>query len=66
MFIRSTAAPEKFVERLQKESTVTTGALNVIASQSCVRRLTKASPFPELFLQKYEELKSKKFVILHI
>ncbi|KAK2587013.1 hypothetical protein KPH14_010977 [Odynerus spinipes] len=60
----STAAPEKFVEKLQRESTVTTGALNVVASQSCVRRLTKTSPFPELFLQKYEELKSKKADLL--
>ncbi|XP_008203440.1 gamma-tubulin complex component 2 isoform X2 [Nasonia vitripennis] len=61
----STSAPEKHVERLQKEGATTNPvALNTIATQSCVRQLAKNSPNPELFIKKYEELLSKKVDLL--
>lgn len=57
----SSSAPEKHVERLQKEGATTNPvALNHVATQSCVRQLAKNSPNPELFIKKYEELLSKK------
>ncbi|XP_003703274.2 gamma-tubulin complex component 2 isoform X2 [Megachile rotundata] len=61
----SSSAPEKHVEKLQKEGVPTSAsALTVVASQSSVRNLAKHSPRPELFLQKYEELKAKKVDLL--
>ena len=61
----SSSAPEKHVERLQKEGVPTgASALTIVASHSCVRNLAKSSPAPELFLQKYEELKAKKVDLL--
>lgn len=49
------------MERLQKEGiTNNTNVLNTVATQSCVRQLSKESPHPEQFLKKYEELKGKK------
>jgi len=47
------------LEKLQKESLTT---LNVVAPHSCIQHLAKISSVPELFIQKYEELKSKKLV----
>lgn len=65
--IRSSSAPEKHVERLQKEGVPTSAsALTVVASQSSIRNLAKNSSVPELFLQKYEELKAKKLIFLYI
>ncbi|XP_043799976.1 gamma-tubulin complex component 2-like isoform X1 [Apis laboriosa] len=61
----SSSAPEKHVEKLQKEGIPTSAsALTIVASQSSVRNLAKNSPVPELFLQKYEELKAKKVDLL--
>ncbi|XP_076621442.1 gamma-tubulin complex component 2 isoform X1 [Colletes latitarsis] len=61
----STSAPEKHVEKLQKEGIPTSAsALTIVASQSSIRNLAKSSPVPELFLQKYEELKAKKIDLL--
>ncbi|XP_015437164.1 PREDICTED: gamma-tubulin complex component 2-like [Dufourea novaeangliae] len=61
----SASAPEKHVERLQKEGVPTSAsALTIVASQRCIRNLAKNSPIPELFLQKYEELKAKKIDLL--
>ncbi|XP_058800560.1 gamma-tubulin complex component 2-like isoform X2 [Phymastichus coffea] len=61
----STAAPEKHVERLQKDGAINNPiALNTVATHSCIRQLTKNSPNQELFLKKYEELKSKKVDLL--
>ncbi|XP_076230836.1 gamma-tubulin complex component 2 isoform X2 [Calliopsis andreniformis] len=61
----SSSAPEKHVERLQKEGIPTsTSALTIVASQSCIRSLANNSPIPDLFLQKYEELKAKKVDLL--
>ncbi|CAD1472109.1 unnamed protein product, partial [Heterotrigona itama] len=61
----SSSAPEKHVEKLQKEGIPTSaGALAIVASQSSIRNLAKKSPVPELFLQKYEELKAKKIDLL--
>lgn len=61
----SPTAPEKHVERLQKEGVPTNAnALTIVATQNCIRHLAKNSPVPELFLQKYEELKSKKIDLL--
>jgi len=34
----------------------------MIAPHSCIQHLAKISSQPELFIQKYEELKSKKLV----
>ncbi|XP_029174888.1 gamma-tubulin complex component 2-like isoform X2 [Nylanderia fulva] len=59
----SESAPEGHLEKLQKEC-VTTNALNTVAPHSCIQHLAKISPQPELFLQKYEELKSKKVDLL--
>ncbi|XP_032680668.1 gamma-tubulin complex component 2-like isoform X2 [Odontomachus brunneus] len=59
----SETAPEEHVEKLQKESS-TTNALNTVAPQSCIQHLSKHSLQPELFIQKYEELKSKKVDLL--
>lgn len=65
--ISSSSAPEKHVEKLQKEGIPTSAsALTIVASQSSICNLAKNSPIPELFLQKYEELKAKKLVILSI
>lgn len=62
--IRSSSAPEKHVEKLQKEGVPTSAsALAIVASQSSICNLAKKSPVPELFLQKYEELKAKKLVL---
>ncbi|KAG7187912.1 hypothetical protein KM043_013877 [Ampulex compressa] len=61
----SSAAPEKHVERLQKEGIPTgSNALCLVASQNCLQCLAKNSPMPEHFLRKYEELKSKKVDLL--
>ncbi|CAK9804480.1 Gamma-tubulin complex component 2 [Anthophora plagiata] len=61
----SSSPPEKHVEKLQKEGVPTsTNALTVVASQCSIRNLAKNSPVPELFLQKYEELKAKKVDLL--
>ncbi|XP_033201163.2 gamma-tubulin complex component 2 [Bombus vancouverensis nearcticus] len=61
----SSSAPEKHVERLQKEGIPTSAsALTIVASQSSICNLAKNSPIPELFLQKYEELKAKKVDLL--
>lgn len=57
----SETAPEEHVEKLQKESS-TANVLNTVAPQSCIQYLSKHSLQPELFIQKYEELKSKKLV----
>lgn len=57
----SESAPEEHLEKLQKEC-ITANALNTVAPHSCIQHLTKISPQPELFVQKYEELKSKKLV----
>ncbi|KAL0101794.1 hypothetical protein PUN28_019142 [Cardiocondyla obscurior] len=59
----SESAPETHLEKLQKES-LTANALNVVASHSCIQDLAKISFQSELFLQKYEELKSKKVDLL--
>ena len=63
--ISSSSPPEKHVERLQKEraNSVALSTQNV-ATQSCVRQLAKLSPNPELFLNKYEELESKKYDLI--
>ena len=60
-FFSSESAPERHLEKLQKES-LTTNTLNVVAPHSCIQHLAKISSVPELFIQKYEELKSKKLV----
>ncbi|XP_011499905.1 PREDICTED: gamma-tubulin complex component 2-like [Ceratosolen solmsi marchali] len=61
----SSSAPEKHVERLQKEGAITNPlTLNTVATQSCVRQLITNSPNSELFIKKYEELKSKKVDLL--
>ncbi|XP_017885284.1 gamma-tubulin complex component 2-like isoform X1 [Ceratina calcarata] len=61
----SSSAPEKHVEKLQKEGIPTSpSALTMVASQSSIRNLARNSPVPELFLQKYEELKAKKVDLL--
>ncbi|XP_014224531.1 gamma-tubulin complex component 2-like isoform X1 [Trichogramma pretiosum] len=61
----SSSAPEKHVEKLQKEGSATNVVtLNSVATQSCVRQLAKNSPNAELFIKKYEELKSKKVDML--
>ncbi|XP_060820423.1 gamma-tubulin complex component 2-like isoform X2 [Bombus pascuorum] len=61
----SSSAPEKHVEKLQKEGIPTSAsALTIVASQSSICNLAKNSPIPELFLQKYEELKAKKVDLL--
>ncbi|XP_012273660.1 gamma-tubulin complex component 2 isoform X2 [Orussus abietinus] len=61
----SASPPEKYVEKLQKASASgTASALLSIPTQSCVRKLAKTSPNPDLFLQKYEELKAKKVDLL--
>ncbi|CAL1689551.1 unnamed protein product [Lasius platythorax] len=59
----SESAPEGHLEKLQKEC-VTTNALNTVAPHSCIQHLAKISSLPELFVQKYEELKSKKVDLL--
>jgi hypothetical protein len=59
IFFSSESAPERHLEKLQKES-MTANALNIVAPHSCIQYLAKNSTHPELFLQKYEELKSKK------
>ncbi|XP_014475537.1 PREDICTED: gamma-tubulin complex component 2-like isoform X2 [Dinoponera quadriceps] len=59
----SETAPEEHAEKLQKESS-TANALNTVAPQSCIQHLSKHSLQPELFIQKYEELKSKKVDLL--
>lgn len=59
--LRSESAPERHLEKLQKES-LTANALNSVAPHSCIQHLAKISSEPELFLQKYEELKSRKLV----
>ncbi|EZA59060.1 gamma-tubulin complex component 2 isoform X2 [Ooceraea biroi] len=59
----SESAPERHLEKLQKESS-NTNTLNTIAPHSCIQHLAKNSSQPELFLQKYEELKSKKVDLL--
>ncbi|EGI64216.1 PREDICTED: gamma-tubulin complex component 2-like isoform X1 [Acromyrmex echinatior] len=59
----SESAPERHLEKLQKES-LTTNTLNVVAPHSCIQHLAKISSVPELFIQKYEELKSKKVDLL--
>ena len=59
----SESAPEGHLEKLQKEC-VTTNALNTVAPHSCIQHLAKISSQPELFVQKYEELKSKKVDLL--
>ncbi|OAD55185.1 Gamma-tubulin complex component 2 [Eufriesea mexicana] len=61
----SSSAPEKHIEKLQKEGIPTSAsALTIVASQSSIRNLAKSSPVPELFLQKYEELKARKVDLL--
>ncbi|XP_014217679.1 gamma-tubulin complex component 2-like isoform X2 [Copidosoma floridanum] len=61
----STSSPEKHVEKLLKEGAKSSPVgLSTDATQSCVRQLAKNSPNPELFLKKYEELKSKKMDML--
>ncbi|XP_028047082.1 gamma-tubulin complex component 2 isoform X2 [Monomorium pharaonis] len=59
----SESAPERHLEKLQKESS-TANALNAVAPHSCIQHLAKISSQPELFIQKYEELKSKKVDLL--
>ncbi|XP_051155643.1 gamma-tubulin complex component 2-like isoform X1 [Leptopilina boulardi] len=60
----SSAAPEKYVEKIHKEATNSPSTLNPVITQSCIRQVAKNAPNPELFLQKYEELKSKKVDLL--
>ncbi|XP_033216784.1 gamma-tubulin complex component 2 isoform X3 [Belonocnema kinseyi] len=62
--LSSTAPPEKYVEKIQKEATTSPSTLNPVVTQSCIRHVARNSPNPELFLQKYEELKSKKVDLL--
>ncbi|XP_011257254.1 gamma-tubulin complex component 2 isoform X2 [Camponotus floridanus] len=59
----SESAPEEHLEKLQKEC-ITANALNTVAPHSCIQHLTKISLQPELFVQKYDELKSKKVDLL--
>ncbi|XP_046488183.1 gamma-tubulin complex component 2 isoform X1 [Neodiprion pinetum] len=61
----SSSAPEKYVEELQKRCSRSSDlAISNVATQSCVRKLAKNAPDPDLFLQKYEELKSKNVDLL--
>ncbi|XP_020277442.1 gamma-tubulin complex component 2-like isoform X2 [Pseudomyrmex gracilis] len=59
----SQSPPEIYLEKIQKENVAANG-LNAVAPHSCVQNLAKVSPQPELFIQKYEELKSKKVDLL--
>ena len=59
-FFSSSAPPEKYVEKIQKEVTSSPSALNALVTHNCIRHVAKNSPNPELFLQKYDELISKK------
>lgn len=57
----SESAPERHVEKLQKESS-TASTLNTVTPHSCIHYLAKYSLQSGLFIQKYEELKSRKLV----
>ncbi|XP_011861241.1 PREDICTED: gamma-tubulin complex component 2-like [Vollenhovia emeryi] len=58
----SESVPERHLEKLQESSAA--NALNAVAPHSCIQHLAKISSQPELFVQKYEELKSKKVDLL--
>ncbi|XP_020706235.1 gamma-tubulin complex component 2 isoform X3 [Athalia rosae] len=61
----STSSPEKFVEELHKGTSRSSDpALSNVVTQSCIRQLANNSPNSDLFLMKYEELKSKKVYLL--
>lgn len=60
----SESAPERHLEKLQRESSANANALNTVAPHSCIQHLAKYSSQPELFLQRYEELKSRKVDLL--
>lgn len=63
--LESKSAPEEHVEKIQKEIAKSNPvSLNTVVSQSWVRSLTKHSSTPVLFVEKYEELKSKKIDLL--
>ncbi|XP_015599336.1 gamma-tubulin complex component 2 isoform X2 [Cephus cinctus] len=60
----SDASPVKLADKLLKGIAVNSIGINDVPSQSCILRLAKNSPNPDLFLQKYEDLKSKKVDLL--
>lgn len=59
-FFRSSASASEYVENLHPNSNDT---VNASVLQSSLKLLAQKSPNPDAFLSKYEDLKSKKYVL---